>query len=1387
MKKAGKIILYVLGVLILFSVLIHVFHDNILTYVLKKIISGKSKGKIELTLDSFHLNVADGFISIKKPVFLFSDVYMNEAKSIKLDKIVFEKIEIDKLDIWKLIVDRNIIADSFLIEKPNFWLTEQGTESKSSFHPEKLLKAINQNPDIFSRIIVRIDDIEIHYGSIMLAEYITPDAYPELVDFTILLEGFNSHPENNENQNRILFSDELRLMLRNLHKELQSGYILDIGSAIFSSNHRDLVISGVSLQPGNKDPGENHIGIKAGELILSDIGLEEIRGLEDLSLRSVALTDGEFVNYSNKKHTSQQDTASSHGLEQLAKVLYDFRLDTVSIRNFNYYNVKDYTDTVISANKIDFQMTDIKIDSGMFEDLFWNLTYDDINFTTGSVALKKLIPDLNVDYDHLSYSDAYRSFSLSGLNVITDTTAGKLKAIKLNVPELQINGVSLRDLQKRRKQHLSISILNPTGDFDITQLNGSKKTGIKKGGFPDYLILDKIVINNGNFHVSKENAFMVGIFGLDVEVDGLQLPEMENDQIQYNQISFGYDRADTYFEKDVISLTTGEMGYKSRQLWINNIKLKQKTGDKVGKLQIKGVSLTDIDLDRLVNKNELYLAQILLSSPILNGEFSIENDGKTEKKKPFHELISPLSLSIDKVAIESGKINAIINLNNDELDIQTDYNFSLGPIAINEGDSLKTVLDGIRWRLELDGLHAKAANHLIEVKQILSDAYRSEFRIEDLAISGLSGFDRDSKKMNIRSLSVPLLDITGLNYDLLINHDSIALGTILLDNPDIDIILPLKSSDSIPVPNKKIDLKDYLVFSYDTIMMNKLHLLIEKRGNLSHAVFGLNEFNFSHHYTNQNSGNLINNLDFEFKEFLFRDSITNQFLSIQGGFVDADKSTLTIKGIQGSNIARKNNDKNDENSGMYFKSDEIKFFDFFIEESLPSQLRVGKLEIENFDLDVTQLHSENKKKTDFKINLEIMKRFSNVMTRLSVDTAVLDEISINIHTLNDTTRHTIKIDSIGLIVEKIEVDTSMIGKARPNLVSNLTIDLRGRTRITSDSLYEIKTGRLHYDFPKHRITIDSFYVMPRYAPAEFFKRAKFQTTRMQLFGRKIEINDIDTDELFLNDHIHFGSIDIFNLNSEFYRDKHYPIKPGTFKGLPREQLMNLGQVLTVDSIHVIDSHLKYKGLGEKSVYPGEIYFDQFNVTAYNITNKLKKGEKKNLEANISMRIMGEARLDATVFFPLHADSTTFQLSAKTETVDLSTLNPITENLLGIGIIRGEGSVDAPFIWANDSIARGNLVFKYKKLKLVTYNRKKEKLNKGVLSPLINFLINDLVVKSNNPKFARKPRTGQVYFVRDTQKSVVNYLFKSLLSGLLSTLGFNNKEERLERKEERKKR
>jgi hypothetical protein len=166
--------------------------------------------------------------------------------------------------------------------------------------------------------------------------------------------------------------------------------------------------------------------------------------------------------------------------------------------------------------------------------------------------------------------------------------------------------------------------------------------------------------------------------------------------------------------------------------------------------------------------------------------------------------------------------------------------------------------------------------------------------------------------------------------------------------------------------------------------------------------------------------------------------------------------------------------------------------------------------------------------------------------------------------------------------------------------------------------------------------------------------------------------------------------------------------------------------------------------------------------------------------------MGQAGLDMNIHFPLNESSTSFSLRGKTEDINLSILNPLTTNLLGIGIIKGTGSVYVNSVVGSDSTALGSLVFRYKNLRLLPYSRNKDRLRSGALSPLLSFMINDLVVKSNNPKFARKPRVGEVYFVRDTRKGVVNFIWKGVLSGITSTLGFNNKELRKIKKEARRK-
>ncbi|MFZ4571475.1 MAG: hypothetical protein ACOYM0_10045 [Bacteroidales bacterium] len=55
--------------------------------------------------------------------------------------------------------------------------------------------------------------------------------------------------------------------------------------------------------------------------------------------------------------------------------------------------------------------------------------------------------------------------------------------------------------------------------------------------------------------------------------------------------------------------------------------------------------------------------------------------------------------------------------------------------------------------------------------------------------------------------------------------------------------------------------------------------------------------------------------------------------------------------------------------------------------------------------------------------------------------------------------------------------------------------------------------------------------------------------------------------------------------------------------------------------------------------------------------------------------------------------------------------------------------------------------------------------------------NSFVVNVANPTGAGKLNTGVVYFKRDKEKGIINFIWKNVLSGLKSQMGFNSKEQK----------
>ena len=447
MKKSLKVILYFLGSILLLILLVLIFHNPIISYSLKTVIDSKSGGKVTLQMKGFYLDLWEGSIVITEPELVMQELYLDESENMLLDRIAFKKIEIDLLDLGILITKRNIIAKRFLVDKPEFFFTEKGINTKSSFHPDKLFEALNHNPGLFKTLQVKVGDIEIYYGSINISEFTTPAADPGIVDFTILFHDFNSALGKDTTQNRILFSEELLFKLKNLNRKLKSGYTLSIDSAVFSTKKRDLEIGGVAFTPGKENLEKNAVDVYAGQLVLTDIGLEEVRGLEDLSLSAVHLSDGHFTTYRNGQTEKKSQSDTTAKLESIEKLFYEFLIDTITISNFEYYNI-EAEDTTIAAEDVNFMITGVEIDSGMFDDPFRNFLYDSIKLSTGTFELDRVIPGMDLSYRGLSYSNLNRNLKVTGIILSNDSTDDIPDKIDITLGELDVKGFSLKRFQE---------------------------------------------------------------------------------------------------------------------------------------------------------------------------------------------------------------------------------------------------------------------------------------------------------------------------------------------------------------------------------------------------------------------------------------------------------------------------------------------------------------------------------------------------------------------------------------------------------------------------------------------------------------------------------------------------------------------------------------------------------------------------------------------------------------------------------------------------------------------------------------------------------------------------------------------------------------------------
>jgi hypothetical protein len=1311
-------------------------------------------------------------VVIQGPELVFKDAPLDSAGEIILNKLSFEKFELDSLHLPELWNDKLFIADRLVIGKPQIFFTDKGGNRQSSFQPERLFQLLSRDTTARQNIKIDIGTVEIRYGSINLLTDIGKGEPAELLDFTIILYNFDTYPEPAQKREQILFSDDITIEITNLRRIFYSGYDLKISKAKFSTSNRKFEMYGASLlpdQPSTK--GKNSIALEAGNLVLYGIDLAQLRGLEVLDLESLKISEGYFNLYTNTVLNSE-DNDEPDNSSAIARLLNRINLDTLSINDFSFHRFRNLTDTLFTFENVDFEVHEIRIDSGFMSDPVEHIELKDIYMNTDRFQAFLESENLTISIDNIDFATPTREILIYGLTVDGPDPSENAKPLRVNIGEMAIGNVHHETIKLDEEFFLTLALANADiqADLDHPLFTKPGREGQRDAMFFDF---EKMNIQNGSFEISKGETFEISVTNMDVitgEFD-LRIPE----SFDFRSLELETGKFHFTLENEVLFSSDG-MLFKDEKLAINGLSTSHRSISPFSDIQFGNLLVEDFNPNTLVRDRILIAAALRVDKPSVSGKITIAPHDPGEKASKGNAVVQmPFRMIIDQVLLTGGRLEMEVSSRHGEHFIQTGFGTEVNNLRLERIFKIEEWLTGLDLMQSFNNATIRFPGHEAKIKRIETSMESSGILIEDVTVGRDTRTD-DFENFSIDNLELRRLYVNGLDHQLLRNAGKIHFDSFGVSDIDGDIAFKRDLSTRSTMGDHEEKLTGFLQnLVYNSLLLDNINLRAKLTGDAVNSEYRLSGFHFHHNQGNSEDKNLANDIYLRLNGFTLSNNLKNTYAGFSNLEFNPTSKQLSIESLDAGRLEEIHL-LPDTGTNIRFNSSGFTLHGIYLKDELPSSLNIERLDFREVDLTLDQ-RKNIRTRGGMKLDIDIFRRWAYLMTAFNIDTARIENFRVRVKALEGDSSQTVWSDSLGLTIRKINIDTAMFEEETPDLISTLDITLKNKKLITPDSLYEIETGNLHYSFPERRITMDTLVMKPRYPEGEFFERAYWQTERTSLTSAGIELHDFHLEKLMVDDHIHFGSLNIHNLNVDLLRDKRYPRKPGIIKKMPAELLRDIEQTFTFDSIKIIDSYLRYGEISEKSDIPGHVFLDRLNITARNVTNNYDEMNDSTMKLSLDGHLMGGAKIELAAFFPLLSYDNLFTFSAVSETIDLTSLSDMTTHVMGLAILKGRGSINASGITGDDSVASGNMIFRYKKLRIALYDRKKDQLNRKFGVNFMNFMINDIVLKSNNPRFARKPRVGEVYFARDHEKSIVNYIWKSLMSGMLSTMGFNNKEQR----------
>lgn len=304
---------------------------------------------------------------------------------------------------------------------------------------------------------------------------------------------------------------------------------------------------------------------------------------------------------------------------------------------------------------------------------------------------------------------------------------------------------------------------------------------------------------------------------------------------------------------------------------------------------------------------------------------------------------------------------------------------------------------------------------------------------------------------------------------------------------------------------------------------------------------------------------------------------------------------------------------------------------------------------------------------------------------------------------------------------------------------------------------------LRYSQANGTLSADSFSYQPALPRDSAIAKAPGQIDYMHAVLKNITATGINLTALEKDSIFQAQSIVVNGSNLEIYRDKRKPFISKNLRALPVWALQQMPTKFAVDTLALNDANIIYTEMSDKTGQEGSISVNRINAQLFPVRNI-------NITAQDSLSLWAEGYVMDSAGMRLrlkesYTDSLgTFTMTLRVKPTGLNIFNPALMPLASVKIASGKLDSITMRAVGNEYVSIGEMKMHYKDLK-IQFLKKGSQTKKTFLTGLITFAANNFVIRKNNNR-----RIGTVYFMRNRDRSVFNFLIKSAMSGIASSVG-----------------